>query len=137
MPLRDSVPLSFTWRFLNHKHFLELTFEKNANSEQHPLSQVYSFVPIPGAQQHKRPRRRYEEIERMYKCGWNGCEKAYGTLNHLNAHVTMQSHGQKRTPEGMSNRTHSVSFPIVGPILVMSCVSFVLSIGICIMAFLV
>ncbi|KAL7276914.1 hypothetical protein RUND412_000058 [Rhizina undulata] len=66
---------------------------------QHPLSQVYSFVPIPGAQQHKRPRRRYEEIERMYKCGWNGCEKAYGTLNHLNAHVTMQSHGAKRTPE--------------------------------------
>lgn len=38
----------------------------------------------------------------MYKCGWNGCEKAYGTLNHLNAHVTMQSHGQKRTPEGRS-----------------------------------
>jgi len=35
----------------------------------------------------------------MYKCGWNGCEKAYGTLNHLNAHVTMQSHGAKRTPE--------------------------------------
>lgn len=35
----------------------------------------------------------------MYKCGWNGCEKAYGTLNHLNAHVTMQSHGNKRTPE--------------------------------------
>ncbi|KAF4591445.1 hypothetical protein GQ602_001744 [Ophiocordyceps camponoti-floridani] len=62
-------------------------------------NQVYSFVPIPGAQQHKRPRRRYEEIERMYKCGWNGCEKAYGTLNHLNAHVTMQSHGPKRTPE--------------------------------------
>ncbi|KAI9755630.1 MAG: [4Fe-4S] proteins maturation [Chaenotheca gracillima] len=67
--------------------------------QSHPLSQVYSFVPIPGAQQHKRPRRRYEEIERMYKCGWQGCEKAYGTLNHLNAHVTMQSHGQKRTPE--------------------------------------
>ncbi len=66
------------------------------------LIQVYSFVPIPGAQQHKRPRRRYEEIERMYKCGWNGCEKAYGTLNHLNAHVTMQAHGQKRTPEGKS-----------------------------------
>ncbi|QSZ36047.1 hypothetical protein DSL72_007171 [Monilinia vaccinii-corymbosi] len=61
--------------------------------------QVYSFVPIPGAQQHKRPRRRYEEIERMYKCAWQGCEKAYGTLNHLNAHVTMQSHGSKRTPE--------------------------------------
>jgi hypothetical protein len=35
----------------------------------------------------------------MYKCGHNGCEKAYGTLNHLNAHVTMQAHGVKRTPE--------------------------------------
>jgi hypothetical protein len=33
------------------------------------------------------------------KCGWNGCEKAYGTLNHLNAHVTMQSHGTKRITE--------------------------------------
>lgn len=72
------------------------------STQTHSLSQVYSFVPIPGAQQHKRPRRRYEEIERMYKCGWNGCEKAYGTLNHLNAHVTMQSHGAKRTPEGLS-----------------------------------
>ncbi|KAF2225598.1 hypothetical protein BDZ85DRAFT_257763 [Elsinoe ampelina] len=74
----------------------------------HPMGTVYSFVPIPGAQQHKRPRRRYEEIERMYKCGWQGCEKAYGTLNHLNAHVTMQSHGTKRTPEGTS--LHSLSF---------------------------
>ncbi|ESZ99355.1 hypothetical protein SBOR_0280 [Sclerotinia borealis F-4128] len=63
------------------------------------LSQIYSFVPIPGSQQTKRPRRRYEEIDRMYKCGYHGCEKAYGTLNHLNAHVTMQSHGNKRTPE--------------------------------------
>lgn len=73
----------------------------------HPLSQVYSFVPIPGATQNKRPRRRYEEIERMYKCGWNGCEKAYGTLNHLNAHVTMQGHGAKRTPDGKPTRAPS------------------------------
>lgn len=31
----------------------------------------------------------------------NGFEKAYGTLNHLNAHVTMQSHGAKRSPDGL------------------------------------
>ncbi|POS73235.1 hypothetical protein DHEL01_v208369 [Diaporthe helianthi] len=74
-------------------------FPQTPTSASTRPNQVYSFVPIPGAQQHKRPRRRYEEIERMYKCGWNGCEKAYGTLNHLNAHVTMQSHGQKRVPE--------------------------------------
>jgi hypothetical protein len=46
----------------------------------------------------------------MYKCGWNGCEKAYGTLNHLNAHVTMQSHGQKRTPEGKLLTTAQICF---------------------------
>lgn len=28
------------------------------------------------------------------------CQKAYGTLNHLNAHVTMQKHGVKRSPAG-------------------------------------
>lgn len=49
----------------------------------------------------------------MYKCGWNGCEKAYGTLNHLNAHVTMQSHGPKRTPEGMWLSLRSVSFDCI------------------------
>ncbi|KAE8230436.1 hypothetical protein CF326_g4563 [Tilletia indica] len=46
----------------------------------------------------KRPRRRYDEIERMYPCNWPGCAKSYGTLNHLNAHVAMQKHGTKRLP---------------------------------------
>ena len=86
---------------------VDKTRRKRHSNEPATLSQVYSFIPIPGAQQHKRPRRRYEEIERMYKCGWQGCEKAYGTLNHLNAHVTMQAHGAKRTPEG------SFSTPLV------------------------
>jgi hypothetical protein len=48
----------------------------------------------------KRPRRRYDEIERLYQCSWPDCSKAYGTLNHLNAHVTMQKHGSKRSPNG-------------------------------------
>ncbi len=39
-----------------------------------------------------------EEITRNYVCIWPGCSKAYGTLNHLNAHVTMQKHGAKRVP---------------------------------------
>ncbi|KAI9141596.1 hypothetical protein BKA69DRAFT_1023892, partial [Paraphysoderma sedebokerense] len=47
----------------------------------------------------KRTRRKYDEIERNYKCSWPGCTKAYGTLNHLNAHIVMQQHGQKRSPE--------------------------------------
>ncbi|PWN28754.1 hypothetical protein BDZ90DRAFT_209117, partial [Jaminaea rosea] len=47
----------------------------------------------------KRPRRRHEEIDRMYRCGFEGCDKSYGTLNHLNAHVALQKHGAKRTPQ--------------------------------------
>ncbi|KAG0301799.1 hypothetical protein BGZ98_008048 [Dissophora globulifera] len=61
-------------------------------------SKVYSFVPLSGVNSRKRPRRRFEEIERLYVCSWGDCEKAYGTLNHLNAHVNMQKHGPKRLP---------------------------------------
>lgn len=51
----------------------------------------------------------------MYKCGWNGCEKAYGTLNHLNAHVTMQSHGNKRVPEGKPHQRPGIVMLIHHP----------------------
>ncbi|KAJ6591577.1 hypothetical protein DFH09DRAFT_178721 [Mycena vulgaris] len=59
---------------------------------------TYSFVALPGNAVRKRPRRRYDEIERLYQCSWPDCHKAYGTLNHLNAHVQMQKHGAKRSP---------------------------------------
>lgn len=58
----------------------------------------YSFISLPGNTIRKRPRRKFEEITRNYVCNWPDCTKAYGTLNHLNAHVTMQKHGPKRTP---------------------------------------
>ncbi|TFK29714.1 hypothetical protein FA15DRAFT_581729 [Coprinopsis marcescibilis] len=58
----------------------------------------YSFIALPGNAVKKRPRRRYDEIERLYQCSWPDCTKAYGTLNHLNAHVSMQKHGAKRSP---------------------------------------
>ncbi|KAF9107945.1 hypothetical protein BGX29_004058 [Mortierella sp. GBA35] len=61
-------------------------------------SKIYSFVPLSGVNSKKRPRRRFDEIERLYVCNWVDCEKSYGTLNHLNAHVTMQKHGPKRNP---------------------------------------
>ncbi|KAM6497083.1 Zn finger family DNA binding protein [Amanita muscaria] len=71
-----------------------------ADIEQGPDSanRTYSFVALPGNAVKKRPRRRYDEIERLYHCSWPNCAKAYGTLNHLNAHVTMQKHGSKRSP---------------------------------------
>ncbi|KAG9057598.1 hypothetical protein FS842_005559 [Serendipita sp. 407] len=58
----------------------------------------YSFISLPGNTVRKRPRRKFEEITRNYACNWGDCNKAYGTLNHLNAHVVMQKHGPKRTP---------------------------------------
>src|SRR6266850_817740 len=64
------------------------------------VSKTYSFVSLPGNAVKKRPRRRYDEIERLYHCSWLGCTKSYGTLNHLNAHIVMQRHGGKRTPAG-------------------------------------
>ena len=48
----------------------------------------------------KRPRRRAEEVERFYACNWEGCDKAYGALNHLNTHVRNAGHGPKREPRG-------------------------------------
>lgn len=60
-------------------------------------SKTYNFIAQP-AQSTKRPRRRYDEIERLYTCDYPGCTKAYGTLNHLNSHKTMQKHGPKSTP---------------------------------------
>ncbi|KAI5794679.1 hypothetical protein FPQ18DRAFT_290050 [Pyronema domesticum] len=67
----------------------------NYESSSQPL--LYQAQQLPGTTQNKRPRRRFDQIERIYKCGWNDCQKAYGTLAHLNAHVTMNSHGVKRT----------------------------------------
>jgi transcription factor CON7 len=67
------------------------------------VSKTYSFVSLPGNAVRKRPRRRYDEIERLYHCSWTGCTKSYGTLNHLNAHIVMQRHGNKRTPAGKNS----------------------------------
>lgn len=70
-------------------------------SQQRPgtAGEDMNFITTPG-QPKKRPRRRFEEIERLYDCNYPGCNKAYGTLNHLNAHVSMQKHGPKRLPAG-------------------------------------
>jgi hypothetical protein len=65
------------------------------------ISKTYSFISLPGKATKKRPRRRYNESEQLYKCSWHDCTKAYGTLNHLNAHIIMRKHGSKRTKNGM------------------------------------
>lgn len=44
----------------------------------------------------KRARRSYGEVERTYACKFPGCTKAYGALNHLNAHILTRGHGPRR-----------------------------------------
>lgn len=76
--------------------------ESADSATQKKHAKQYAFIALPGSHIRKRPRRRYDEIERNYECNFPGCNKAYGTLNHLNAHVHMQRHGNKRTPQGNS-----------------------------------
>ncbi|KAH8976822.1 hypothetical protein EDB92DRAFT_1798067 [Lactarius akahatsu] len=76
-----------------------------ASEEEHDSSppdpsvyKTYPFVSLPGNAVRKCPCRRYNKIKRLYHCSWTGCTKSYGALNHLNAHIVMQRHGNKRTP---------------------------------------
>ncbi|KAI0229061.1 hypothetical protein L0F63_004719 [Massospora cicadina] len=62
-----------------------------------PSKRVFSFVSMSHTKAKKRHRRRYEEIDRVYKCRFPACSKSYGTLNNLNAHILMQGHGPKRS----------------------------------------
>jgi hypothetical protein len=61
----------------------------------------YPPCPHPMSAAPKRLRRPPHEIERLYTCGWQGCEKAYGSLSHLNNHVRIKEHGARRFPHGM------------------------------------
>ena len=48
----------------------------------------------------RRKRRRWDEIDRKYACNYEGCTRAYGSLSHLNDHVSLQNHGPKRRASG-------------------------------------
>jgi len=51
----------------------------------------------------KDARRRQRNLKECTSAAGLAARNAYGTLNHLNAHVTLQSHGIKRRPEGKVN----------------------------------
>ncbi|GAV26566.1 hypothetical protein PMKS-000020 [Pichia membranifaciens] len=50
----------------------------------------------------RRKRKKAFEVERHYRCNYQFCNKAYGTLNHLNTHILIQKHGKKRLPQEFS-----------------------------------
>ncbi|KAJ9476442.1 putative zinc finger protein, partial [Pseudozyma hubeiensis] len=47
-----------------------------------------------------RRRRKSEEVDRKYRCDFDGCDKAYGTLNHLNTHRATNEHGPRLNAVG-------------------------------------
>ena len=96
-PLSAGIPCSPSRSISQH---LQRSLSTSHLSSDAIDRKTYSFVALPGNAVKKRPRRRYDEIERLYLCSWPDCNKSYGTLNHLNAHVTMQKHGPKRSPNG-------------------------------------
>ena len=107
MPFRDNRAASMgdihgqaNVQFQGNRHYSMNGADRYQQPGQVDGKSELTFVPLGGPTPKKRPRRRYDEIERLYLCGWSGCEKAYGTLNHLNAHVAMQKHGDKRLPSG-------------------------------------
>jgi hypothetical protein len=57
----------------------------------------YTFVQENPGVKKKRQRRCPSEIERNYYCTWPSCNKAYGTLSHLNTHIKLQGHGPIKT----------------------------------------
>jgi hypothetical protein len=111
LPPRDNRIASMSDVNLGHSSFVNRGYSLDASASSrsafNPSSSMDSvnsdmqFVALGGPTPKKRPRRRFDEIERLYVCGHAGCEKSYGTLNHLNAHVAMQKHGEKRLPSGM------------------------------------
>ncbi|KIJ24852.1 hypothetical protein M422DRAFT_56238 [Sphaerobolus stellatus SS14] len=72
-------------------------------TETFPVAMRVKIVPPPDPNvspgSRKRKRRKPEEIERLYGCTWADCTKAYGTLNHLNAHIRTSKHGPKKTKD--------------------------------------
>ncbi|KIL63583.1 hypothetical protein M378DRAFT_79410, partial [Amanita muscaria Koide BX008] len=72
-----------------------------ADIEQGPDSanRTYSFVALPGnAVKKMQPRRRYDEIERLYRCSWPNCTKVCSTRRILDAHIRLQKHGPMCSP---------------------------------------
>lgn len=73
---------------LRHQHPASYHLQQAASSNAYALMDSKK----------KRKRRKFHEIDRLYKCNYQNCDKSYGTLNHLNAHVQLQVHGAKRLP---------------------------------------
>eukprot|EP00835_Amoeboradix_gromovi_P005075 NODE_444_length_8544_cov_0.465127.p4 type:complete len:198 gc:universal NODE_444_length_8544_cov_0.465127:5835-6428(+) len=67
-----------------------------------PIQQVLTQDVMPQKYKHrtdfsKRQRRKHREMERIYDCDFDGCDKAYESISHLNTHREKKNHGEKKS----------------------------------------
>lgn len=60
-------------------------------------SPAASASPAATNKPRRRVRRRYNQILRRFCCSYPQCNKSYGSLNHLNAHIVTKKHGQRKS----------------------------------------
>ncbi|KAH3672044.1 hypothetical protein WICMUC_004491 [Wickerhamomyces mucosus] len=77
----------------------EITHSVPLQNPQRSNEQNFQAISSPDSFKKKRPRRKANEMIRLYACNYKSCQNSYGTLNHLNAHIQFKKHGQKRKPE--------------------------------------
>lgn len=64
------------------------------------------------------PRKKHNEVDRRFQCGFNGCTKSYSSISHLNTHIHRLGHGSSKQRRGISfpdifgltSRLHAVRF---------------------------
>lgn len=81
------------------------------NSESTSSSESNREVEKP----RRRVRRRYNQILRRFCCSYPQCNKSYGSLNHLNAHIVTKKHGQRKSRADFQFNEDVVVSPKVSP----------------------
>ena len=59
-----------------------------------PVSMSCYNVGLPFSS--RRFRRKPKQVLRLFDCDFEGCDKSYGTISHLNTHRTRKNHGDAR-----------------------------------------
>ena len=79
----------------SHSDFDQQQMQQSTQPSQHKAGADTTTIksePVLAEQKRgRRFRRRFNQIERKYPCSFPGCQKSYGSLNHLNTHIVTKS----------------------------------------------
>ncbi|KAH3674554.1 hypothetical protein WICPIJ_009512 [Wickerhamomyces pijperi] len=83
----------------HHRHQLQVYQPHQPTPTEPAYPKFNRVLPVSQISKPKRQRRKAHEMLRLYACTYPQCSSSYGTLNHLNAHIQIKKHGNKRRPE--------------------------------------